>query len=164
MQDLKKKFDTPKVDTKEFELPETVFVRDIENRVFQAIVLQCLAKIKDIALVEGNFIDDIFGRSRVEGVKGISAEQDSKAHSVKIRVEVNVGYGVMIPEKADEIQEKVTEEITRLTGLHVACVHVVFKNVIPLGQLETGATSRVLSDKPPLMVPGDDEEYSDEFK
>lgn len=165
MQDTKKKFEIPKVDTKEFELPETLFVRDIENRVFQSIVLQCLAKVKDISLVEGNFIDNIFGRSRVEGVKGIYADQDNKTHSVKIRVEVNVCYGVMIPEKADEIQEKVTEEVTRLTGLHVACVHVVFKGLVPPpGHTEAGSQPRNLVDKPPLMTPGEEEEYSDEFK
>ncbi len=158
MQDLKKKFDAPRVDTKEFELPETLFVRDIENRVFQAIVLQCLSKIKDINLVEGNFIDNILGRSRVEGVKGIYAEQDSKTHSVKIRVEVNVCYGVTIPEKADEIQEKVTEEVTRLTGLHVACVHVVFKGLVHPGQVEGAAR---IAEKP--ATPAEEEQYSDEF-
>lgn len=143
----KRRFEATTVDTKEFELPETVFVRDIENRVFQAIVLQCLAKIKDIGLVEGNLIDNIFGRSRVEGVKGIYAEQDSKSHSVKIRVEVNVAYGVTLPAKADEIQEKLSEEITRLTGLHVACVHVVFKNLISPAQLEMASAVKPL-DKP----------------
>ena len=45
MIDPKLKVDTKKVDTKEFELPETVFIRDIENKVFQSIVLQCLAQI-----------------------------------------------------------------------------------------------------------------------
>lgn len=165
MQELKKKHELPKVDTKEFELPETVFIRDIENRVFQAIVLQCLAKIKDISLTEGNFIDNILGRNRVEGVKGIFAEQDSKTHSVKIRVEVNVAYGVTLPEKADEIQEKVSEEVTKLTGLHVACVHVVFKNLIPHGHIEANAQMKGMADRPPLMTSGmPSEEYSDEFK
>ena len=163
MQEHRKKFETTRVDTKEFELPETVYVRDIENRVFQAIVLQCLAKVKDISLVEGNFIDHIFGRSRIEGLKGINAEQDNKTHSVKIRVEVNVSYGVSIPDKADEIQEKVAEEVTRLTGLHVACVHVVFKNLISAAQAD-GGLQRTLSDKPPLMAPEPEEEYSEEFK
>ncbi len=162
MAEQKKKFETTRVDTKEFELPETLYVRDIENRVFQAIVLQCLAKIKDISLAEGNFIDHIFGRSRIEGLKGIYAEQDSKIHSVKIRVEVNVAYGVSIPDKADEIQEKVAAEVTHLTGLHVACVHVVFKNLMTANQTE-GEEQRALSDKPPLMAPAS-EEYSEQFK
>lgn len=114
----------------ELEYPETVFVRDIETRVFQSLVLQCLAKIKGITLIERNFIDNILGRETVEGIKGIHTEQDSKNNAVNVKVEVNVCYGISIPEKAEEIQTKLTEEIIQLTGLHVASVHVVFKNVI----------------------------------
>ena len=117
------------VDTKEFELPETVVVRDIDNRVFQAIALQCLAKIPGIELPEGTIIDSILGRGPVERVKGIYVEQDSANHSVGFKVEVNICYGVSIPEKAEEIQAKITEEITGLTGLHVSSVHVIFRAV-----------------------------------
>lgn len=119
-----------KVDIKEFEFPETVYVRDIENQVFQGIVLKCLAEVEGITLIEGNFLDSILGRESLEGIKGIHAEQDSKSQSVSIRIEINVCFGISIPEKAQEIQEKVDAEITRLTGLHVSCVHVVFKNIV----------------------------------
>jgi len=54
MIDPKLKMDKKKVDTKEFEIPETVFIRDIENKVFQSIILQCLAEIEGISLIEGN--------------------------------------------------------------------------------------------------------------
>lgn len=116
------------VDTKEFELPETTFVRDIENRVFQGIVLQCLSQIPGISPIEGNFLDNILGR--LEGVKGIHAEQDLKNHSISIKAEVNVAYGISIPEKAEEIYTKIAEGITKMTGLHVSSVHVVFKGLI----------------------------------
>lgn len=156
---------TTKFDTKEFDFPETVYVRDIENRVFQAIVLQCLSKIQNISLVEGGFIDNIFTRSGGEGVKGIGAEQDGKNQSIKIRVEVNVSYGISIPEKADEIQTKVTEEVTKLTGLHVACVHVVFKGLIPPHQPNKPTPGHEGSNRPPMMLAENlEEEYSDEFK
>ena len=101
MIDSKLKVDKKKVDTKEFELPETLFIRDIENKVFQSIVLQCLSQVEGIRLVEGNFIDHLLGRSS-EGVKGIYAEQDDKNQSVNIKVEVNVSFGIRIPEKAGE--------------------------------------------------------------
>ena len=39
------------VDAREMQLPETVFIRDIETRVFQAICLQTLAKIEGIGLL-----------------------------------------------------------------------------------------------------------------
>lgn len=148
-------------DSKEFEIPETLFVRDIENRVFQNIVAHCLSKIRDVVLVEGGFIDNIFGRSGVEGVAGVQAEQDNANHSLRIRIEVNIGYGVSIPEKAEEIQTKVTEEITRLTGLHVACVHVVFKDLVTSTQPKrAGAPQRTTAGG----IENIEEEYSDEFK
>lgn len=147
-------------ESKEFEIPETLFVRDIENRVFQSIVAQCLSKVQHVVLVEGGFIDNIFGRSGVEGVNGVQAEQDNQSHSLRIRVEVNIAYGVSIPEKAEEIQTKVAEELTRLTGLHVACVHVVFKDLI-----SASTPKRSTISKSPVGVEETiEEEYSDEFK
>lgn len=150
--------DKKKVDKKEFEIPETLFVRDIENRVFVSIVLQCLSEISGIGLVEGNVFDHLLGRSS-EGVKGLQAEQDAKSQSVKIKVEVNITYGISIPEKAEEIQTKIAEKITELTGLHVGAVHVVFKNVLSPQEMlnsvassETPATQRTMK-----------EEYSDDF-
>ena len=118
------------IDTKEVELPDTLFVRDIESRVFQAIAVQCLAKIEGVSLLEGTFIDSLLGRDPGDRIKGIHVEQDSKNHSIQIKVEINVAYGVSIPEKAEEIQTEIVQEVTRLTGLHVSSVHVVFKDVI----------------------------------
>lgn len=117
------------MDSKEIELPDTVFIRDIETRVFQGIVLQSLAKIEGIGLLEGNLFDSLLGRE-IESIKGIHVEQDQKKHSVEIRVEINIVYGIPIPEKAEEIQSKVVEEISSWTGLHVASVHVIFKDLI----------------------------------
>lgn len=162
MIDSKIKVDKKKVDTKEFELPETIFIRDIENKVFQSIVLQCLAQIEGICLVEGNFIDHLLGRS-AEGVKGILAEQDDKNQSVNIKVEVNILYGISIPEKAEEIQTQIDKEITKLTGLHVASVHVVFKNVISVEQAHKIGQQSSNQKSPHLIGSHLDEEYSDEF-
>ena len=164
MNNASKKPEIKKIDTKEFELPETHFVRDIENKVFQGIVLQALSKIPGIAPIEGNFIDNIFGREGTEGTKGITIEQDNKSHSVGVKIEVNICYGSSIPEKAEAIQAACSEEITKLTGLHVSFVHVVFKNItwtdqqrkhfIPDAQRSTEA--------PPMDARIGDE-YNDEF-
>lgn len=117
------------IDTKEVELPETVFIRDVESKVFQSIVLQCLAQIDGVETLEGNLFDSLLGDS-LDGVKGIHVDQDQKSHSVKVRVEINVAYGVSIPEKAEEIQNRILQDISRLTSLHVGTVHVIFKNLI----------------------------------
>lgn len=117
------------MDAREIELPNTVFIRDIETRVLQGIVLQVLSKIDDISLIEGNIFDSILGRD-LERIKGIHVEQEQKGRSVNIRVEINIIYGISIPEKSEEIQTKLTEEITKWTGLHVASIHVIFKELI----------------------------------
>lgn len=165
MTEVKKKIPTKRVDTKEFELPETLFVRDVENKVFQGIVLQCLSKIDGIALVEGNFIDNILGRTALEGVKGIYIEQDNKNHSVGVKIEVNICYGYSIPEKAEEIQSLCAEEITKLTGLHVSSVHVVFKNVVLSEQLKKNMLLENHLSVSPTLLGGSniEEEYNDEF-
>jgi uncharacterized alkaline shock family protein YloU len=119
-----------KVDTKEFEVPETIFSRDIETRVIQVIILYCLGKIEGISVIGGGLIDSLLGRE-VERVKGIHVEQDSKNHSVKVNVEFMIDYGEIIPIKADEVQNRIVQEITNLTGLHVSSVHVVVKGVNP---------------------------------
>jgi len=128
-----------KLDRKELNLPDTVFIRDIETRVFQAIVLQCLAKIKGVGLLEGNLFDSLL-RREVEHVKGIYVEQDQKQHSVVVRAEINIAYGVSIPEKAEEVQTKIVEEISRWSGLHVASVHVIFKGLIAPSPIEAEKT------------------------
>lgn len=145
-----------KIDTKEFEIPETVFIRDIETRVFQSIILHCLGKIKGVGLLEGNLIDTLLGRE-VERVKGIHVEQDSKTRFVNIKVEILVRYGVSIPRKAEEIQSKIIEEITNYTGLHVGCVHVIFKGLIPIPQEGEKEGSC------PSFFPVEAQEYSDKF-
>lgn len=132
------------LDTKELDLPDTVFVRDIENRVFQSIVIESLSRVKGVAPVGGSFFDHLLGRDHLEGVKGVQVEQDSKNHSVSVRVEINISYDVPIPAKTEEVQNKIVEDVSRLTGLHVSCVHVIVKNLISskaLAQLETDAGS-----------------------
>jgi uncharacterized alkaline shock family protein YloU len=111
------------MDKKEVDLPETVFIWDIETKVFQSIIIQCLAKIEGVALLEGSFLDNLLGRDVNGGVKGIHVEQDQKHHSIQVKIEIMIAYGVNIPQKA--------KEISFLTGLHVGAVHVIFKNLMP---------------------------------
>ncbi len=117
------------MDAREVELPETAFIRDIETRVFQGIIVQTLTKIEGIGLLEGNLFDSLLGRE-VESTKGVHVAQNGKNHSVDIRVEIHIAYGVSIPEKSEEIQMLLAQEVSRWTGLHVASVHVIFKDLL----------------------------------
>ena len=118
------------IDTKEIDAPETIYIRDIETRVFQSITIKCLSSIDGIALLEGTLMDNLLGREGLERVKGIYVEQDVKNRAVSIKVELNIYYGISLPEKSEEIQGKIVGEVTKLTGLHVSSVHVVFKNLL----------------------------------
>jgi uncharacterized alkaline shock family protein YloU len=122
------------LDTKELELAETVFIQNIETSVFQSIAVRCLLQIQGIALLEGNLIDNWLGRDSSEGIKGIHVDQDERSQSVNVKVEVNVSYGICIPKKGEEMQVKIAQDISRLTGLHVSSVHVIFKNLIPMSE------------------------------
>lgn len=162
MSNHKMKMDPKKMDPKEFDIPETVFVRDIDNKVFQEIVLQCLARLKGVSLIEGNIIDSLLGRGALENIKGIYAEQDNQSHTIHIKVEVNICYGLSIPEKAEEIQTAIVEEITKLTGLHVSSVHVVFKHVIPEENFKKlmSPSAQQSAESLETMI---EEDYNDEF-
>ncbi len=123
-----KKKETVRVDVKELDLPETIFSRDIDNKVLQGIVVKSLSQISGIGMVEGSLFDSILGR--MDRVKGIYIEQEPKTLAVKVRVEVSILYGVSIPEKSEEIQLAITKDITKTTGLRVSEVHVVFKELM----------------------------------
>lgn len=111
------------------ELPETVFERDIEDRVFQALVVQCLSEVEGVALLEGGRIQNFLKRSS-ETIPGIQAEKGDMDHSINVKVELKIAYGVPIPEKAEEIQSRVAQHLSKMTGLHVSKVHVVFTDLI----------------------------------
>jgi uncharacterized alkaline shock family protein YloU len=118
-----------KLPTNELEFPDTIYVRDIENRVFQSLVMKAIESVQGISPLENNLIGNLLNMGQTENFKGIIIEQDSKKHSVSVKVELNISYGESIPEKAAQIQAKIAEEIVQFTGLHVSSVHVVFKNI-----------------------------------
>jgi uncharacterized alkaline shock family protein YloU len=156
-----------KVDRKEFELPETVYIRDVENNVFQTIVLKCLEQIEGVSLVEGNFINHLLGRGAMEGTRNIYIEQDSRSSSVAVKLEVNCTYGVSIPEKAEEIQFKIAREITKWTGLHVSAVHVVFKDILDKETIQhfkqTLLDQQKGKDSTLIAARANEDGYTDEF-
>ncbi len=129
--------------SQEFDLPETVFVRDIDDQVFKTIVLNCLDKMEGVALDGAGFFDHLFGRDSVDGLKGVYVEQSEGAPSVFLKVEVKIAYGISIPKKTEEIQATLAKVITEYTGLHVSGVHVVVKRVYPLSEKEQEVVNHV---------------------
>lgn len=117
------------LDQSELQLPQTAYIHDIDSRVFQAIALQCIVKTEGLSPIEGNLLDSFLGRDGADRLKGIYVEQNQKEHSVNFRIEINISYGLSIPEKSKEIQELIAQEVVKLTGLHVGAIHVIFKNI-----------------------------------
>jgi uncharacterized alkaline shock family protein YloU len=141
------------IDSQEFELPETLFSHNIENKVFQQVVLKVLSSISGIGFIKGNILQSLIGRH--DRVKGISTEQDPQSHSIKIHIELNIHYGVSIPQKAEEIQTAVVEEITRMTGVRVSEILIHFKGLVEREKKNSpqeGGASPTIEEqvKPPL--------------
>lgn len=148
---------TNPIDPQEFELPETTFSRDINNKVFQGIVEKVISRINGISLQGETLLDQVIGRT--EKYRGITTIQDPATKSIRVKIELSVKYGTNIPQKADEIHAAVVEELTKMTGLHVAEVHVVFKDLIkeePVGQAS-------LSSALPDTIPNYREEFENDF-
>jgi uncharacterized alkaline shock family protein YloU len=145
-----------RVDTKEFELPDTTYVRDIDSQVFKTIVLECLSKVQGVRLAGGGLIESLLGLENLESLKSIIIEQDEKMHAVNIKIDLSIAYGLAIPAKAEEVQAKVTLEITKLTGLHVGTVHVVVKNIYFDERDKKNLSQKIKSKK-------NESEYNDEF-
>lgn len=158
----KNKSSASSVDTKEFDFPETVYVRDIENKVFQTIVYQCLSSIKGIFLLDGGLFDNLLEKGGIERAKGVLVDQDNQKQTVNVKIEVNIKYGIPIPQKAEEIQTKISEEINRLTALHVSCVHVIFKGVL-MKEPEKKLLEDKSGEKPFLVEESLEEEFAGEF-
>ena len=75
--------------------------------------------------------------------------------TISAKIEVAISYGISIPEKAEEIQTNVVQELVRMTGLHVSHIHVVFKELIP-----SDLPKKLALKNMPHTPPG---EYSDIF-
>jgi uncharacterized alkaline shock family protein YloU len=129
-----KKFSNPfeelgAMDPKELHLPETTMIHDIETKFFQSITLQAIKKIDGVEIAHNSLlIENLLGSD--DKISGVFVEQDQKKHEVSIKVEVNIRYGMSIPEKAEQIQMQVVKDVSSLTGVHVSMVHVIFKNII----------------------------------
>lgn len=111
--------------------PNTAFMVEVDNRVFQGIVANCLSKVEGVSLPEGNLLDQLLGRGGEERATGIYVEQDEKNRTVTLKIELQIIYGVSLPQKAEELQTKIASEITQYTGMSVASVHISFRGLVP---------------------------------
>lgn len=132
-------------DPKEFELPETTYSHEIENRVFRDIIFHVLSQTPGIGLHE-NFLGTLIGRA--DSVKGITIDQDLKTRSVHITLEIQIQYGMNIPQTAEDIQTRVSDAIMKMTGMRVGSIHIIFKELM----LETPSKDLFVGPKVPVEI------------
>lgn len=109
---------------------KTTFSINVDNRVIESIVSKSLMTIEGVELIGTNRLDSILGRDPISKVSAIHVEQDYKEQLTNLKIELNIAYGLSIPEKAEEVQKKIRDEVTRLTGMQIGYIHVIFKNLI----------------------------------
>ena len=118
------------IEIEEQNTDEVVFVQDVENKVFQAIVVKTLMKIEGVRLLEeGSLIDDLLGREGQSRIKGVYIEQDLKSHSVAIKIEIELAYGLSLKRVAKNVQHAIVKDIKEFSGFNISSVHLVFKHL-----------------------------------
>lgn len=122
-------------DARELQMPDTEFIRDIEDSVIQDIILYAVSSIHGIALVTSKRRSSFW---RSQDSSSIEVTQDLKNKSLGIVVYVQIAVSESIPEKSEEIQSKIVKIVTRATGLYVSSVRVVFKAVIIDDDIKNG--------------------------
>lgn len=140
-----------KLKNQEPQCPDTCYEREMGIKAFRTIVLKTLLEIEGVYFLEENIVDSILGREGVEGVRGIEIEVDPKQPILSVNIRICLASGLVIPQKVEEIQTKVVEDLTADTGLHVARVLVVVEDVkLPEGwikKLQERLVSAMLPEK-----------------
>lgn len=101
----------------------------ISPRVLEIIAGIAASEINGVSKMYGSFansVSELLGRSdRRRGVKLSSNDKD-----LSLDVDVYVEYGVSVPKVAAQIQDKVKQQITLMTDLHVKEVNVHIKGIV----------------------------------
>lgn len=109
----------------------------IADDVIAAIVMSAAAEVSGLYLPSSgaNFAERF---SKKQSPRGIKVEQPDEG--VIIDLKVTADYGINIPSVCKELQEKVAEKVTELTGKKVTAVNVNVTDIntesIPSGDNE----------------------------
>ena len=98
----------------------------VHESVIASIIRKAVCSVDGVIRLAGNaLVDNIaeFVGSRKVMDRAISIEMGD--NSVAVEVQVVLEYGCNVPEIAENIQNTVTEEITRITGMRVTRIDIV---------------------------------------
>ena len=98
----------------------------VHESVIASIIRKAACSVSGVVRLAGNaLVDNIaeFVGSRKVMDRAISIEMGD--NSVAVEVQVVLEYGCNVPQTAENIQNTVTSEITRITGMQVTRIDVV---------------------------------------
>jgi uncharacterized alkaline shock family protein YloU len=153
-----------KLDRREFDFPETHYLSNIDNKVFQNIVANAVQEIEGVSLYGGKLFGQLLLRERRENARSIRISQNEASHSVEVIVEVTIAYGLSIPTVAEELQNKIAERIIEMTGLHVSSIEVIFRDIVSRDKIATIEDLAANEEERIRSAEGfSEDEYSDDF-
>lgn len=100
----------------------------MSNDVVVKLIEQIIKEIDgaEIFNIEYNAIKELVAKSPFAKPMKIEFSQDS----ISVSVNISIVYGKKIQEIAEEVQEKITQEIEAFTGIKVSAVNVTVVNII----------------------------------
>ena len=94
------------------------------------IVRKMACSVKGVSKISGSsFVDNIAEMVGSKKIHDRSIVVEMGESSVSVEVSINLYYGVSLPQVASAVQEAISGEIARLTGLKVGRVNIVVREI-----------------------------------
>jgi len=107
----------------------------INNEVIRTVAANAAQEVKGVHSLSGRFgrtlLTLITKKGAARGVKIIFEE-----HDIRLRIYINVEYGVDIPEVADKVQKNVKMAVEKMAGLTVSSVDVSVEGVRTIARFD----------------------------
>ncbi len=102
----------------------------IHENVIATIVRRIACSVEGVSKISGSsFVDNIAEMVGSKKMHDRSIIVDMGESSVSVEVSINLLYGVQLPKVAAAVQEAVAKEITKLTGLKVARINIIVREI-----------------------------------
>ena len=102
----------------------------IHENVIATIVRKMACSVKGVSKISGSsFVDNIAEMVGSKKIHDRSIVVEMGESSVSVEVSINLYYGVSLPQVASAVQEAISGEIARLTGLKVGRVNIVVREI-----------------------------------
>lgn len=102
----------------------------IHENVIATIVRRIACSVEGVSKISGSsFVDNIAEMVGSKKMHDRSIVVEMGDSSVSVEVSINLLYGVHLPKVAAAVQEAVAKEITKLTGLKVAKINIIVREI-----------------------------------